>query len=60
MKFCEYCNDSILEEDQKILPDDLPDDIPDRNYEVMHYHSWCFKKVVDGERREIAAKHGDG
>lgn len=59
--FCEYCCDVIMiEEDQKILPDDLPDDIPDRGYDTMYYHRWCFEKIVDGERAEIAYKHGQG
>ena len=58
---CEYCCEAIHhEEDQRILPDDLPDDIPDRGYDCMAYHSWCFEKVVEEERSEIAAKHGDG
>jgi hypothetical protein len=60
MNSCEYCNDYILEGDQKILPDDLPDDILDRGYDVCRYHSWCFKNVVADERQEIAYKHGDG
>ena len=58
MNSCEYCNDIILEGDQKILPDDLPDDIPDTGYDLSRYHSWCFEKVVDEERSNIAAKHG--
>lgn len=58
MNACDYCGSYILEGDQKILPDDLPDDIPDRGYDVCRYHSWCFEKVVDQERREIAYKHG--
>ena len=56
---CEYCCEAIHhEEDQRILPDDLPDDIPDRGYDSVAYHSWCFEKVVDEERHEIALKHG--
>lgn len=58
--YCEYCCDIVLDNDLKILPDDLPDDIPDHGYSIMRYHSWCFEKVVDEERREIAMKHGDG
>ena len=58
---CEWCCDPIYhDEDLKILPDDLPDDIPDRGYDSMAYHSWCFEKVVEEERSEIALKHGDG
>ena len=58
--YCEYCCDIVLDNDRKILPDDLPDDIPDRGYSTMSYHSWCFEKVIDEERQEIATKHGDG
>ena len=57
MNSCEYCNDYILEGDQKILPDDLPDDIPDCGYDVLRYHSWCFEKVVDEERSENTGGH---
>lgn len=60
MNYCEYCCDIVLDNDLKILPDDLPDDIPDRGYDVCRYHSWCFEEVIDEERREIAMKHGAG
>ncbi|MFZ8880176.1 MAG: hypothetical protein ACO2YL_11025 [Paracoccaceae bacterium] len=61
MRSCEYCNDYILsDEDRKILPDDLPDDIPDRGYDTIVYHSWCFERVIEEERQEIAYKHGAG
>ncbi len=56
---CPYCDTGIFHpEDTKWLPDDLPDDIPDRGYSDIAYHSWCFEKVVEEERSEIAAKHG--
>lgn len=61
LNYCEYCCGTIhFDDDRKIFPDDLPDDIPDLGYDTMAYHRWCFEDVVDDERREIAAKHGDG
>lgn len=59
---CEYCGSFLHEDyhDVKYIPGDLPDDIPDRGYDVCRYHSWCFKKVVEDERQEIAYKHGAG
>jgi len=61
MNYCEYCCENIYhDEDRKVLPDDLPDDIPDRGYSDIAYHSWCFERVVEEERQEIAYKHGAG
>ena len=58
---CEWCCEPVYHDDDcKHLPDDLPDDIPDRGYDCVAYHSWCFEKVVEEERSEIALKHGDG
>jgi hypothetical protein len=54
---CDYCDEGIFHE-AKTCPDDLPDDIPWRTgWDAMHYHKWCFDKVVDQEREEIASKH---
>lgn len=61
LNYCEWCCGAIhFDDDRKILPDDLPDDIPDRGYDTMAYHRWCFEKVIDEERCEIAFKHGAG
>jgi len=59
---CSYCDETIHhDEDLKTMPDDLPDDMPwVTDWDLAHYHSWCFESAVSDWRQEIAMKHGDG
>lgn len=57
---CDYCGGIVLHyaNDRRFYPDDLPDDIPrPKKHDITLYHRWCFDKIVEEVREEIASKH---